>query len=239
MLRSNVPPALRHLRRRRRWRQADLAAMSGSSRAAVSRIERGGLRGMPLGVIERLADALDASIELTLRWQGEQIDRLIDAGHALLQEQTAALLTSKGWLVRSEVSFNHYGDRGRVDVLALHPSAHTLIVVEVKTAIGDLQETLGRIDVKARLGATLAQAAGWELPQAVVPAIVIADRRAARRTVAQHDALFGRYALRGRAALAWIRHPRPPAPTGLLWFANLPNSHGASITRGRRVRTVS
>ena len=104
--------------------------MSGSSRAAVSRIERGGLRGVPVGVIERLADALGASIELTVRWQGEQMDRLVDAGHARLQEQAAVLLASNGWLVRSEVSFNHYGDRGRVDVLAFHPSARTLIVVE-------------------------------------------------------------------------------------------------------------
>jgi transcriptional regulator with XRE-family HTH domain len=239
MLRSNVAPALRHLRRRRRWRQADLAAMSGSSRGAVSRIERGGLRGVPVGVIERLAEALDASIELTVRWQGEQMDRLIDAGHARLQEQAAALLASNGWLVRSEVSFNHFGDRGRVDVLAFHPSARTLIVVEVKTAIGDLQETLGRIEVKARLGATLAAAAGWNLPQDVVPALVIADRRAARRTVAQHETLFTRYSIRGRAAVAWIRHPRPPAPNGLLWFASLPNSHGASVTGGRRVRTVT
>jgi len=205
----------------------------------VSRIERGALGGVPVGVIERLADALDASVEVTVRWQGEQLDRLIDAGHAGLEEHTAALLASNGWLVRSEVSFNHYGDRGRVDVLAFHPSARTLIVVEVKTAIGDLQEMLGRIDIKARLGMTLAQAAGWDLPQAVVPAIVIADRRAARRTVSEHQALFTRYALRGRAALAWIRHPRRPAPPGLLWFANLPNSHGASVTRGRRVRTVS
>ena len=213
--------------------------MSGSSRAAVSRIERGGLRGVPVGVVERLADALGASIELTVRWQGEQMDRLIDAGHARLQEQAAVLLASNGWLVRSEVSFNHFGDRGRVDVLAFHPSARTLIVVEVKTAIGDLQETLGRVDVKARLGATLAAAAGWDVPQAVVPALVIADRRAARRTVAQHETLFTRYSIRGRAAVAWIRHPRGPAPAGLLWFANLPNSHGVSVTRGRRVRTVN
>jgi transcriptional regulator with XRE-family HTH domain len=239
MLRSNVPRALRHLRRRRRWRQADLGAMSGSSRATVSRIERGGLRGVPVGLIERLADALDASIELTMRWQGEQLDRLIDAGHAVLQEHTAALLASNGWLVRSEVSFNHYGDRGRVDVLAFQPPTRALLVVEVKTAIGDLQETLGRIDIKARLGATLAQSAGWDVPQAVVPALVLADRRGARETVAQHEALFTRYATRGRAALAWIRHPRAPAPAGLLWFVSVPDSHGASVTRGRRVRTVS
>jgi transcriptional regulator with XRE-family HTH domain len=239
MLRSNVPRVLRHLRRRRRWRQADLARMSGSSRATVSRNERGGLRRVPVGLIERLADALDASLDFTLRWQGEQLDRLIDAGHALLQEHTAALLASNGWVVRSEVSFNHFGDRGRVDVLAFQPSTRTLLVVEVKTAIGDLQETLGRIDIKGRLGTTLTQSTGWDVPQAVVPALVLADRRGARRTVAQHQALFTRYALRGRAALAWIRHPRAPAPAGLLWFVSLPDSHGATVTRGRRVRTVS
>jgi hypothetical protein len=53
-----------------------------------------------------------------------------------------------------------------------------------------------------------------------------------------HAALFTRYERRGRFAIAWLRRPTNPAPSGLLWFAKLPDSHGVTLTRDRRVRTV-
>ena len=131
---------------------------------------------MSLGAIERIASALDASVDLTLRWEGEQLDRLIDAAHAWLQQQTASLLSSQGWLVAAEVSFNHYGDRGRVDLLAFHPDdERSSSSCEVKSALGDLQDALGRIDVKARLGRSLAESAGWTGARRVVPTFVFAD----------------------------------------------------------------
>jgi len=199
----------------------------------VSRTERGELRGMTLGSIDRIATALGASVHLQLRWQGEQLDRLIDAAHAGLQASTAGLLNKVGWIVRVEVSFNHYGDRGRVDVVAFHPTLRVVIVAEVKSALGDLQETLGRLDVKVRLGPQVARELGWEGVRTVVPALVIGDSRLARRTVGAHEALFARFNLRGRTALAWLRRPSGDA-TGLLWYANRLDSHGATTTRNRR-----
>jgi hypothetical protein len=193
---------------------------------------------MPIGTLSRLAEVLGASVEVTVRWEGEHLDRLIDARHAALQQQVAASLRDLGWLVRAEVSFNHYGDRGRVDVLALHPVLAMLLVVEVKTGIGDVQETLGRLDTKARLGRVLTASVGWNESRGVVPAFVIADARRARRTVAEHEALFRRYPVRGRSALSWLRRPRGPVPSGLLWWVKLPDSHGVTVRRARRVRTV-
>ncbi len=148
------------------------------------------------------------------------------------------MLRRFGWQTGVEVSFNHYGDRGRVDVLAFHPALAVLLVVEVKSAIGNTQDTVGRLDVKARLGGVLADGAGWPVPTTVVPALGVGDSRTARRIVAEHDAVFARYASRGRQARAWLRRPSRPAPTGLLWFANLPNAHGTGVTRRGRVRTV-
>lgn len=136
-----------------------------------------------------------------------------------------------------EVSFNHYGDRGRVDVLAFHPGTRVVVALEVKTALGDLQETLGRIDIKARLARTIAAEVGWSGVTGAVAMLVIGDSRTARRLVAQHGALFARYSVRGRAALAWLRRPRPPVPSGVLWFLKLPNSRHTTVTRGRRIRT--
>lgn len=238
MLRSNLPRAVRHLRRHRGWRQADLADRAGTSDATISRLERGLVRGLALGTIERVATALDATVDVTLRWEGEQLDRLIDAAHAHLAQGTAAHLTSLGWLVRPEVSFNHYGDRGVVDILAFHPVVRMLLVIEIKASIGNLQATLGRLDVKARLGRSLAESVGWTSVAAVIPVFVFGDTRSVRRTLAAHGAIFPRYAVRGRSALAWVRRPVMPAPSGLLWFAKVPDSHGVSVTRGRRVRTV-
>lgn len=239
MLRTNVQRAIRHLRRRRGWRQQDLADASGVSRQVISRIECGQQLGRnTLRTITRLTDALDASVDVTVRWQGEELDRLIDGGHAQLVQETAARLGSLGWLTRVEVSFNHYGDRGRVDVLAWSAPERILVVVEVKSAVGDVGETLGRLDVKARLGSVLAALVGWDSPRVIVPALVIGDARAARRLVTAHAAVFARYTLRGRQAWAWLRLPSAAAPSGLLWFANVPDARGAGVTRHARVRTV-
>lgn len=152
VLQTNVPRSIRAIRHRKGWRQADLANSSGTSREIISRLERGGLHGVTLGSLETVAEALGATLALVLRWEGAELDRLADAAHARLQEQVAGALERLGWLVRIETSFNRYGDRGRVDVLAHHPVARTLLVIEVKSAIGDLQETLGRLDVKVGLG---------------------------------------------------------------------------------------
>jgi hypothetical protein len=75
-------------------------------------------------------------------------------------------------MVQPEVSFNHYGDRGSCDLVALHPGAQALLVVEVKSRLGDVQDTLRRLDTKARLGPMLAEQLGWPRPQLVGRALV-------------------------------------------------------------------
>jgi transcriptional regulator with XRE-family HTH domain len=238
VLRSNLPRAVRHLRRRRGWRQQDLGERSGLSRESISRLERGSVRGLTIGSIERVAMALDALVDVTLRWEGAELDRTLDAAHARLQERVADDLGSIGWLVRVEVSFNHYGDRGRIDVLGFHPPSRILLVVEVKTAIGDLQDTLGKLDVKVRLARAVARDAGWHDADAVVPVLAIAEGRSVRRIIATHPTLFSRYAVRGRQATAWLRRPASNVPTGILWYLSRPDSRGGTVTRASRVRTV-
>jgi transcriptional regulator with XRE-family HTH domain len=231
---TNLPRAVRFLRLNKGWSQAVLAVRAGVSRELVSRIERERLAGVTLGGVERVLTALGARLRATAAWQGEQLDRLMDAGHAALQQATAELLTTLGWIVRVEVSFNHYGERGRVDILAMHPLLRIVLVIEIKTALGDLQDTLGRLDIKVRLGRDLARDLGWTDIRAVIPLLVIADTRPARQAVADHAALFARLSVRGRQALAWLRKPVEPVPTGLLWFANRPNSHEVGIARRQR-----
>jgi hypothetical protein len=205
----------------------------------ISRIERGQLASQSIRTVARVAEALDATAELVVRWRGEELDRLMDATHAALVHQTVAFLQSGGWVTRVEVSFNHFGDRGRVDVLAFHPDERILAVVEVKSALGDLQDTAGRLDVKVRLGPMLASSIGWEQPKSVIRALVVAETRTARRVIERHAGIFDAFTLRGRRALAWVRSPASPSPRGLLWFVRLPDSRGKGITRSARVRVDS
>ena len=192
---------------------------------------------MAVGHLDHIATALGATLQVQLRWRGEQLDRLIDAAHAAIQQSVAAMLTEFGWIVRVEVSFNHYGDRGRIDIIAFHPGRRIVLIVEVKSGIGDLQEMLGRLDTKFRLATRIARDLGWTNVTACVPAFVIGDTRAARRTIAAHSALFAQYPRRGRQALAWLRNPTAQAPMGLLWFMNHPDSH--RVHRRRRQARIS
>jgi transcriptional regulator with XRE-family HTH domain len=231
---TNIDRALPALRLRKGLSQQALGERVGVSRELISRAERGAVSGMTLGRIDRIAGALGASVHVMIRWQGEQLDRLMDATHAALQQAVASLLTSLGWEVRVEISFNHFGDRGRIDLVAYQPSVRILLIIEIKSALGDIQDTLGRLDVKVRLARQVARDLCWSDVVAVVPALVIGDSRLARRTVGAHDALFARYSVRGRTALAWLRRPVQPIPTGLLWFTNRPGSHQVPIRRHRR-----
>lgn len=239
MVRTNLARAVRHLRHARGWRQVDLGARAGVSRQLVSQLECGELAGLTVRSIARVTEALGASLDVTVRWQGADLDRLADAAHARLAQSTVTLLDSLGWGTRVEVSFNHYGDRGRVDLLAMHPMSATLLVVELKSAIGDTQDLLGRLDVKVRLGRVLAASVGWPTPSRIVAALVIGDSRASRRIVREHDAVFRRFDLRGRQAVAWLRVPEPEDVHGLLWFANVPRAAGGGIRRVKRVRPVT
>ena len=147
-------------------------------------------------------------------------------------------LAALGWETWVEASFNSFGERGRIDVLAFEPQARLLVVVEVKTAFGDLQDTLGRLDAKTRLARAVATERGWAAARAV-PMLVVADTRTSRRVVAAHASLFGGFDVRGRAAQAWLRHPAGAMPRGLLWFAKRPDSHGVTIGSRERVRVPS
>lgn len=222
----------RVLRRRLGLRQADLAAMTGLSRQMISRLERGECDRMLFAAADTVAQALGARLVVYLSWQGEQLDRLVDAAHAELQNAAVNLLTAAGWLCAVEVSFNHYGDRGRYDILAYHAATGILLVIEVKTALGDVQATLGQLDVKVRLARDVAQERGWRARH-VVRMLVIADLRQQHRLVARHSGLFAQFALRSHSARAWLRHPSSDIG-GLLIYLPLTDPRTIAARRSSR-----
>lgn len=229
-MRSRIGRQVRALRKRRRWRQQDLADRVRCSRELISRIENDRIDNVPAGKIERCVDQLGGFLRIEVLWQGERLPRLLDSRHAALQNRFVVMLEPWGWIVRVEVSFNHYGDRGRIDVLAWHALTATLAVVEIKPSLGDAQDTLGRLDVKARLGREVARQLGWAA-RSVVPVLVLGEGTTQRRHVAEHSGLFGSYAVRGRAAFSWLRQPRGLPPSGLLLFLDSPDSRAGNARR--------
>ncbi|CAN5748354.1 hypothetical protein BH23CHL8_BH23CHL8_06870 [soil metagenome] len=57
----------RALRRRRAWRQQDLARVADVSQSTVSRFERGHLDRLAIGTLRRILGALEARTELEVR----------------------------------------------------------------------------------------------------------------------------------------------------------------------------
>jgi hypothetical protein len=194
-------------------------------------LERGHARRLPLGTVEAILAGLGARMDVRVLWNGPDLDRLVDAGHAALAAAVKRRLERWSWLVRVEVSYSRYGERGRIDLLAFHPATRTLLVIEVKTELVDVQSLLGTLDAKVRLARHVARDLGWEVAS-VVPAIVFADRTATRSHVRRLDTLFDRFSVRGRPALTWLCHPTLPPPEGLVLFVT-PPAH--SSTPAQRV----
>jgi transcriptional regulator with XRE-family HTH domain len=212
---------IRALRMRRRWRQLDLAVAAGLSRQKVARIELGQSSAICARDFEKVAQALSARTELRLSWNGEALDRLLDAGHARLVDLVASMLRANGWDVAVEVTFWIRGERGSVDVLGWHPGLRIVLIVEVKTVVPDQQAMLAAFDRKGRLGLQIARERGWN-GAFVGRLLVIRASRTSRRRVDAHrqtyDAAFSHRHARVRA---WLRAPRVAAPfSGLLFVTD-------------------
>lgn len=174
---------------------------------------------------------LEVRLELVPSWRGADLSRLLDEAHATIQATWKARLERWGWQVWAEVSFNRYGDRGRIDLLAWHPVRRVLLVVEIKTEIADSQALLGGLDVKVRLAPHVARSLGLGAPLLVVPLLVVAEGTTNRDRIGRLGPLFARFALRGRAAIGWLRRPGDSALAGLLVFTDSRYANRGSVRR--------
>lgn len=228
---DRVGRAIRALRHHRDWTQAELGRRAGCSASVVSRVERGNLRACSTRTLERIVEALDARLAIYVNWRGGELNRLLDADHAVLQERWADRKgrAKRTWTSRQEATYNHFGERGSIDDLAFDPLTGTLLVSELKTGIYDAQRLLAKMDEKERLAADVARRFGWVVRQ-VVSCLVIAETRTNRRRIQQHASLFSRFDCRGWAAWAWLDDPTQGA-SGVLVYLPLSDVRG---THGRR-----
>lgn len=162
---------------------------------------------MTFRTLARITGALGARTDVRLLWQGEALDRLLDAAHAELVERVVHLLAARGWTVRVEVTYNLDRERGSIDVLAWHALTGSLLVVEVKSVVPDVQAMLMGLDRKQRVAPRVAREVGWR-PSSVSRVLVLPDDRTARRRVASHTATFDvTLPARTVAVRRWLRAP--------------------------------
>jgi transcriptional regulator with XRE-family HTH domain len=240
---AQVGRAFRAVRVRRGLRQADVAVAAGVSQTTVSRLERGRLGSVPLDTLRRVAEALGMRVSLVAAWEGAELDRLLGGRHSAMHEAVARDFGRlPEWVTAPEVTFAVFGERGAIDILAWHAPTRTLLVIELKTELVDVQDTLGTLDRKCRLAARIAAERGWE-PLVVGRWLLVADSATNRRRVAAHRAVL-RSALPadGRTITGWLAAPR--GSISALSF--LASSHATTATRGfapvhrvRRRRTAS
>jgi hypothetical protein len=170
-------------------------------------MEHGGAHRLTVQTLDRIAGALDARVSMRLLWQGEALDRLLDAAHARLVDRLLAVLGGYGWQVVPEATFNHFGERGSIDVLGWHPDTKSLLVVEVKSVVPDIQAMLSGVDRKARIAPRVAADLGWRA-RTVSRVIVLPDQRTSRRRITTHSATFLiAYPSRTRDVRRWLRRP--------------------------------
>ena len=202
-----VGRGIRVLRRRKGWRQVDLARRAVCSQQAVSLAERGRSE-VSLRTLQRMAAALEADVDVTLRWRGAGLDRLLDESHARLVGATLARLERGGWLVRVEVTYRTANREGSIDLLAFEPQACALLVVEVKSEIVSVEGTIRKLDEKVRVARAIAMDRfGWQAA-AVSRTLVLPRTTTAWRALDRHRSVFAAaFPVRGARLSSWLRAP--------------------------------
>jgi hypothetical protein len=130
-------------------------------------------------------------------------------------------LVAAGWTVEVEATFQVWGERGSIDILAWHATTRTVLVVEVKSTVPDVQGLLAGLNRKTRIASVLARDRHWAGGQ-VSRLLVLPDDRTARRRVQALASTFEAVLPeRGIAVRRWIRSPGGRPLAGILFLPNL------------------
>jgi transcriptional regulator with XRE-family HTH domain len=235
---ARIGAAFRAVRIRRRLRQADVAARAGVSQSLVSQVERGHFDRISLAGLRRIGRALDIRIDIVARWRGGELDRMLSRGHSLLAESVVASFARwDGWLLAPEVSFSIWGERGIIDLLAFHAPTATLLIIELKTVIVDVNELIGTLDRKTRLAVEIAAGRGWQ--ERSVSRWVIVERTSTnqRRLRDHRSVLRASFPDDGRALQGWLPRPRGSVSALSSWSPTNPGT--GRRTTPQRVRVSS
>ncbi|MEA2622174.1 MAG: Helix-turn-helix domain [Chloroflexota bacterium] len=232
-----VSAAIRAVRIRRGLRQADVATSAECSRALVSLIERGHVDGVPVSTLRRVARVLEIQLDLTARWRGGDLDRLLNAGHAAFHESVARFFADRAaWTTAPEVTFSIYGERGVIDVVAWHAATRTILIIELKTVLVDVHDLIATADRRKRLGRQIAAERGWDAAT-VAYWVILANTRTNQRRIKAHETVLRRaFPAGGREIRQWLGAPVGAISALSLWTNANGSSASVSVTGRQRVR---
>jgi transcriptional regulator with XRE-family HTH domain len=230
----------RELRRRNGWRQVDVARRANCHQTTISRLERGHLSTLSLGLLRGIFAALGASFDGLVRWRAGELDRLLDQRHASILDLTARELIGWRWLVHPEVTYSEFGERGSIDLLAVRPEERAVAVIEVKGDVTTVEGTIRKHAEKTRLVSTIVlRLFGWR-PSVVGRILVLPEESTARRAIDRHETTFrAAYPATSRDVRAWLRSPS--GSISGIWFLSVKHRGvGRRVAGGpKRVRRPS
>ena len=202
---------IRALRRRRGWRQQDLADAASVSQSVVARAEAVHFESRALQTLRRILAALEIRLDLDARWRGGDPDRLVDARHSAILTNAAFVLDEDGWVPHQEVIYAVFRERGSIDPLGLREAELLAVVLEIKSEVTSWEETQRKLDEKVKLVPRIVQERfGWR-PRMVGRVLVLDDTTTNRRCMAMLGPVVAHaYPARTREARRWLARPNVP-----------------------------
>ncbi len=123
-----------------------------------------------------------------------------------------------------------------IDILGWNRGRRSLLVVELKTDIVDVNELVGTFDRKVRLAREIAEKRGLD-PLAVSGWVIVASGRTNRERIAAHGAMLrAAFPMDGRGIGRWLSQPVGSVSALSIWRNMHPGTTTADLTPVRRVR---
>ncbi|HUG48646.1 MAG TPA: helix-turn-helix transcriptional regulator [Candidatus Limnocylindria bacterium] len=208
---------VRSARRRRGWSQRTLGQHCELGQTTISKLERGEGATLSLACWQRVADALEMSLDLKLG--RDQHESTADAGHLALQELVMRLGRAAGYRRAFELPTRPADPSLSVDVGLVDHARRRLVLVECVNSLRDLGAAVRSSDRKTKEAEGLALSLGHGRPYAVHVCWILRATRRNRELVARYPEIFAsRFPGSSRAWVdALTSGQPPPGVRGLVW----------------------
>jgi transcriptional regulator with XRE-family HTH domain len=208
---------IRRARRRRGWRQVDLAQRLGLVQPTISRLERGDGGTLSLEVWQQVASALGLNLELAIG--RDPFEEPEDAGHLAIQELALRLGREIGCRRTFELPTKPSNPNLSTDVGLTDDANRRLIQVECVNTFGNINAAIRSSDRKRAEAEALAISVGHGEPFAVHQVWIVRSSRRNRLLLARYPEMF---AVRFTASShKWVEAltigTPPPEEPGLVW----------------------
>lgn len=191
--------------------QQQLADAIGIHRGHLANIEAG-RANISVDLMDRIADVVGLRLQLMVdppAFFGTR--RAHDTVHAWCSGYISRRLGMAGWLVAREVDVSSAGVRGWIDLLAFHPAARILAIVEIKTRLEDLGGLERQVGWYERHAFAAAARQGWRPRRIVVWMLGLASAEVDDAVLSHRDVVGNGFPGRAGAMLETIAGGEPTA----------------------------